>query len=326
MSPRSVSIHEVARLAGVSKSTVSRVFNQESGTSPEAIEKVMKACEALKYRPNVAARNLRSRNNDRLGVLVPPSLTNEFMYYLNSEKLEGAVSRAAELGLDLLVFVADPDGDQDLRKLAVEKGLSGILLFDYMGAEVLKRLVRYGIPYVQVNWCVKGHPAQCFIKTDLGEAVRQGFNHLYARGHRDIGLIHFEDAWMKDDVVQSSFLACLEAHGLPRDPGHLVELNTADLAPLLNPRHKAYLSFSYGTTQHLYAHCRQQGLRIPEDMALVCYEFFEFFDYLHPKLTGLQQQGRRMGRQAVDMLAARLRGEAVESILIPTELVVRDSS
>ena len=177
-----------------------------------------------------------------------------------------------------------------------------------------------------MNWYVKGHPAQCFVKTDLGEAVRQGFNHLYARGHRDIGLIHFEDAWMGDDVVQSSFQACLQAHGLPADPGHLVELGSADLAPLVNPRRRAYLSFSYGTTQHLYRYCRQQGLRIPEDMALVCYEFFEFYDFVHPRLTGLQQQGRRMGRQAVDMLAARLRGENVESVLIPTELVVRDSS
>lgn len=321
-----VSIIEVARLAGVSKSTVSRVFNQDAGTSPEAIGKVMKACEILKYRPNVAARNLRSRNNDRLGVLVPPGISNDFMYYLNSEKLEGAVTRASELGLDLLVFVADPEGDQDLRKLALEKGLSGILLFDYMGAGVLKRLTRYGIPHVQVNWYVKGHPDQCYVKTDLAEAVRQGFEHLYGRGHRDIGLIHFEDAWMKDPVVETAFQACLEAHGLPPDPGHLVELNTADLAPLLDPRRRAYLSFSYGTTQHLYAHCRQQGLRIPEDMALVCYEFFEFFDYLHPRLTGLQQQGHRMGRKAVDMIAARLRGEPVESVLIPTELVVRASS
>ena len=323
---RAVSIHEVARLAGVSKSTVSRVFNEAGGTSADAIQKVMKACETLKYRPNVAARNLRSRNNERLGVLVPPSLTRAFMYYLNAEKLEGAVARAGELGLDLLVFVADPEGGQDLRKLALEKGLSGILLFDYMGAEVLRRLVRYGIPHVQVNWCVQGHPGQCFVKTDLAGAVRQGFDHLFAQGHRDIGLIHFEDAWMKDKVVASSFLACLEAHGLPRDPGHLVALNSADVGPLVHPRRRAYLSFSYGTTLHLYTFCREHGLRIPEDMALVSYEFFEFFEHLHPRLTGLRQPGNLLGSTAVDMLAARMRGENVGNVLLPTELVVRASS
>ncbi len=322
----SVNIHEVARLAGVSKSTVSRVFNRAPGTSAAAIEKVMKACEQLQYRPNVAARDLRSKGNARLGILVPPSISDTFMYYLNSQKLEGAVTRAAELGLDVLVFVADPEGDQDLRQLVLEKGLSGILLFDYMGAEVLRRLSHYGIPYVQVNWTVKWHPAQCYVKTDLAEAVRQGFGHLYARGHRDIGLIHFEDAWMNEPVVERAFHACLKAHGLPPDKGHLVELNSPDIGPLVNPRRKAYLSFSYGTTQHLYAYCREQGLGIPEDMAFVCYEFFEFFDFVHPKLTGLQQKGHTMGSRAVDMLAARLSGEPVESVLIPTELVVRHSS
>lgn len=324
--PHRIGIVDVAALAGVSKSTASRVLRGEGAVSEDAAKRVREACERLKYRPNTSARDLRTPGNGRMGILVPRRLSNSFMYPLNAEKLEGAVARAGELDRDLMVFVYDPDSPKDLHGLVLEKGLAGVLLLDNVGAGALADLARFGIPYVQVNWYVHGYPGQLYVKTDLAEAVRLGFDHLYRKGYRDIGLIHWEDRLRQDDVASRTFQECLAAKGLPPDPGRLAPLQTDAVAPLLDPRRRAYLCLSYFISQQIYAHCRREGLRIPEDLALVSYECFEFYDFLHPRLTGIRQQGHRIGREAVDMLADRIAGRAVRSRLISPELLVRDSS
>jgi DNA-binding LacI/PurR family transcriptional regulator len=229
------------------------------------------------------------------------------------------------LDRDLLVFVYDPDSPKDLHNLVLEKGLSGVLLLDNVGAGALAHLNRFGIPYIQVNWYINGYPDQTFVKTDLAEAVRMGFDHLYRQGYRDIGLIHWEDVLRQDDVASKAFQACLAAKGLPPDPGRIAPLQTDAVATLLEPRHRAYLCLSYFISQHIYAHCQKEGLRIPEDLALVSYEFFEFYDFLKPRLTGIRQQGHLIGRVAVDMLVERMAGRSVRSRLIPPELLVRES-
>jgi len=319
------SIVDVAALAGVSKSTVSRVLSGQGPVGAETVQRVREACKTLKYRPNTSARDLRIPGDGRMGILVPRRISNSFMYQLNAEKLEGAVSRAGELDRDLMVFVYDPEAPKDLHNLVLEKGLSGVLLLDNIGVDALAHLNQFGIPYVQVNWYINGYANQLYVKTDLAEAVRMGFDHLYRRGYRDIGLIHWEDHLRQDEVASRAFQDCLAAKGLPQDPGRLAPLLTDAVAPLLKQRRRAYLCFSYFISQHIYTFCREEGLRIPEDLALVSYEFFEFYDFLQPRLTGLRQQGHLIGREAVDMLAECMAGRKVQNRLIPPELVVRAS-
>ena len=324
---KQASILDVAKRAGVSKYTVYRPLTDGRGVDELTRRKVLEAAHALRYRPNTSARDLRAAGNGRIGMLVPSSHANDFMYRLNGQKLEGAVAAAGALGYDVQMFVYDTSEVGRLDRVIMEKGLAGVLLLDYVEEDLLGCLVEYRIPAVQANWYVRQYEVpQLFVKTDLAEAVRLGMECLVANGYRRIGCHHAEEVRLGDTVVSSAFDAAVARHGLEPTSRQLVGKSVDDVLRFVEQgRFDAFLSFDYTVSMRLYAWCRERHLRIPEDLAVLSYEFFDFFDYVHPRLTGLRQEGERIGREAVEMLDARIRGEAVESRLVPPRLVLRDS-
>lgn len=319
----------MAKAAGVSKSTVSRVLNNSYGISEDAREKVLRAVEDLKYRPNVSARHLRSNINKQIGVLVPLGISQHFMYQMNSEKIQSIVKSAKDHGYDILMFVEDTSNYEVLCNIVMEKGLAGVLLLDAVPREVLQHLTDYEIPFVQVNWYIADYKNQLYVKTDLAKAVVMALDVLTSKGCTDIGLIQWEDRVMKESIIEGAFIEYVNNRGI----GSRCSVWNMDYREYENVEgffvksHKqAYISFSYQGSIHILDYCRRNNIKLPQDVKLISYEFFEFFDYLSPKLTGIKQNSKEMGRKAVEKLVRLIEGDKdIKSELITPEIIFRES-
>jgi DNA-binding LacI/PurR family transcriptional regulator len=324
---KKASILDVAKRAGVGKSTVSRALTGGLGVDSETLRKVLDAARELRYRPNTSARDLRSSGNGRIGILVPAAFVNGFMYQLNGQKIGGAVAAAGVLGYDVQMFIYNTEDLENLDRIIMEKGVAGVLLLDFVSDNLLGCLEEYRIPFVQVNWYVNGfRTPQLYAKTDIAEAMRLGFDCLVERGYRRIGCQHMEEISLCDTTCSDAFRTSAARHGLEKDCLQIVTQDEDEAIAFLEKHaFDAFLSFNYKVSMRILEHCRKRSIRIPEDLAVLSYEHFEYFDYLHPRLSGLRQMGEEIGHAAVEMLDARIRRQPVESRLISPTLILRDS-
>jgi len=328
---KKASIIEVAKKAGVSKSTVSRVLNDSYGVSKEAREKVLKAAHQLKYRTNVSARYLRNNSSNLIGILISRDYADEGIVHLvNSRKISGIVNKVSELGYDVLIFIEDIYDHKRLNEVIKEKGLSGIILLNDVPADILESFRAYDLPFVLVNWSAKGYEHQCYVRTDLAAATRMGLDILTQKGYRDIGVINWEDSIRNEKTIENEFINYMQSKGLKwQDSVWNTEFDPGRRAVeeyIHSSGKRAYLCFSYVSSIYILDYCRENGISIPGDIALLSYEFFPFFDYLYPKLSGLRQQAELMGEKAAEKLIQMLQGnETVKSELIPPEIVLRET-
>lgn len=328
---KKINICEIAKRAGVSKSTVSRVINNSPGTSETAKKKVSKVIEELKYRPNISARYLRKRTNNLIGILISADRANDGIVSLvNSRKINGIVKKVRDFDYDVLTFIEDVSDTIRLKDIIIEKGLSGILLLDQVPVAVLETLNSYSVPFVLVNWYDPGYEKQCFVRTDLIAATVSALEFLVIRGYRDIGVINWEDSRIKSPVIESAYNSFMKDNGL--DFNNSV-LNTTFSAPydeltqfIKKTQKRAYISFSYVTSMDILSFCRAESIRIPQDLALISYDYFDFYDYVNPKLTGIEQKSELMGEKATEKLIGLISGKAgIKNEFIKPNLIIRDS-
>lgn len=330
MPGKNISIIEVAKRAGLSKSTVSRVLNDSYGVSPDAREKVLQAMEELKYRPNIPARALRSNRSDLIGILVPQEVGDRgISHFINSRKISGVVNKVKEIGYDVLIFIEGVLDEDRLNHIIKEKGLKGVLLLDHVNSSVLDGFKRYGIPFVLVNWFCPGYEGQCYVKTDLAAAVTMSLELLVSKGYTGIGIINWEDRVMKEPAIESAFIRFMREKGLDYEESVLnTEMNNWDEVRnfIERDRKRAYISFSYYMSVNILEYCRENNISVPGELALISYEFLEFYDFTKPRLTGIEQQAELMGYLAAEKLVKLInREKGVSSQLVAPKLVIRDS-
>ena len=329
---KNINIFEVAKLAGVSKSTVSRALNNDYGISPEAKEKVLAAVEALKYRPNISARYLRKNTNNLLGILISSEYAEneDAIHPINSIKITGIIKKAKELDYDVIIFVEDISDHSRLNNIIKEKGIAGIILMDILHNDVLESFRNYNVPFVLVNWIAKGYKPQCYVKTDLAKATIMALDLLTSKGFGDIGVINWEDSFMQEKIIENSFIEYMKSKNLNYEgcifncDFSVSEKEVEEF--VASSKKRAYLSFSYSASMYIINYCSKNKILIPDELALISYEFFPFFDNLYPRLTGIKQQADKMGEKAVEKLVQKIKGvKNVRSELIEPEIIERDS-
>lgn len=325
------SINDVAAHAGVSAQTVSRVANGQNNVRPATRDRVLASMRELGYRPNSAARNLKSGRFRSIG-FVTFSLTT-----LGNERTLDAVTQASEAAgyTTTLLSIADPtQGDvAGAFGRLEEQAVDGIILV--MSAEVgsLDELtVAAGLPVVIVD--SDADLPYTIVDTDQEQGTRLALDHLLGLGHRDI--VHVSGPAKSFSATRraETYRRSLERAGLPV-PGVVVgDWSAASGLELgrhiLDVAHPPTAIFA-GNDQMalgvLHA-AHERGLRVPEDLSVVGFDDSDEALAFWPALTTVHQNFDEVGRKATTQLLALIDGEPVErqKILIPTRLVVRDST
>ncbi|NGN62366.1 LacI family transcriptional regulator [Streptomyces sp. A7024] len=300
-------IWEVARLAGVSHQTVSRFLREDPTVRPETARKVAAAVKELGYRPNQAARTMRTRRSNRLTLILPGNTER-----ISPELLRGAAAEAHEAGY--LLDVVSLEGDAEARAARLEallepEGTDGVLSFTSLGeGAAAQRSVPIVIDGVYDDEMrSRGAFADASRTADL-------IRHLADLGHRRFAHVAGPDEWpsaqgrravYEETVAELGLESCAIAagdwsmrSGWEAAKGVIAECGAT-----------AVFAASDQVAFGVIAGLQSMGIEVPRDISVCGWDDWEIGRYYRPTLTTVSVNRERQGRQAVRRLLAQLRGE-----------------
>jgi LacI family transcriptional regulator len=332
-----VTIHDVARHAGVSPMTVSRVINSGTRVREETREKVNSSIKALRYSPNLAARNLASAETVMVGILY----ANSTAAYL-SELLLGSLEQASLSGCQLVLEqVEDGETEKKAMQRISRGGIDGIILPAPLcdSQDVLKTVVEADIPAVLVT---SGRPAPGFSAVSINdfEAARAMTRHLLALGHKRIAFINGHPSHTASGQRFRGYLEGMNEAGLAVGPdqvaqGFFTYRSGLDAAERLldngwNPT--AIFASNDEMAAATIAVAHRKGLDVPGDIAVAGFDDTPLATMMWPELTTIHRPVADMARQAVRLLIEQVRAKRSGGTpkttleMLAFTLVSRDSS
>jgi LacI family transcriptional regulator len=336
---RGITIHDVARKAGVSPMTVSRVVNGEQNVRDTTREAVLAAVKDLKYAPNPAARSLAGAENPRIGLLY----SNPSSAYL-SEFLLGALDESSRKSAQLMLEkceVTAPGGERAAVRQLLEGGVAGVILPPPVceSQVILAELKKAGIPTVAVATGRFRTDASC-VRIDDFKAAYEMTLYLLGLGHRRIGFIKghpnqtassergrgFETALREADCHIET--PCMERGFFSYRSG----LDAAEKLLATRPRPTAIFACNDDMGAAVISVAHRRGLDVPRDLSVVGFDDTATATTVWPELTTVRQPIAHMAEVAIDLLIRKVRryrdGEGHASVdhLVAHELVIRQSA
>jgi LacI family transcriptional regulator len=334
---RAATSHDVARLAGVSRATVSLVLNQVPGATirPTTRDRVLEAARKLDYHINAAGRSLSRQRTGIIGLIVrrPHGLSSDAFL---PRVLEGIGSVIGPAGVRLLLEPLDPDHPVSYMSLVREGHVDGLIFSDARADDVsLGELRDDGVPIVLWGQLPKSNLP--FVDIDNAAAARIAVEHLVELGHRRIGCItnaHLGQERRAAGERLRGYRQALAEHGIAADDsliryGDYEEQSGFDamrsLLSVAQPPSAVFIASDEVALGALHA-TREIGVRVPQDVALVGFDDIPISRLVLPSLTTVRVPAREIGVVAATLLLATLKGERPESVILDTELIVRQSS
>lgn len=303
-------IFEVAQHAGVSHMTVSRYFNQPDKLSPATRVRVRKAVEALQFIPNASAQSL-AKGSTRLLALIVTNIANNFCTSVASGVEE--VVRAHGYTLILCNTEGAEESERVYLDMLISRRVDGLLLMPAPGSENhLDMLQQRKIPLVLVDLDVPGVDAD-FVYGDSFDGGLRLTRHLIAQGCRDIAFVGGQAGLSSLEQRLAGYRAAMAEAGLPERvylQRYDLESGRAITKGLLEKEHlpEGLVAASNHVAAGALMTLREQGLRVPEDIAIASFDDIELASLIDPFLTAVVQPAREMGRKATELLIERIEG------------------
>jgi LacI family transcriptional regulator len=305
-------IVDVARHAGVSAMTVSRVVNGETNVRDATRRRVTEAIRELGYSPNPAARSLASAQSLRIGLLY----SNPSAAYL-SEFLLGGLDQCSRSAIQLIVEKCDAeDAEQAAVDHMILSGVDGVILPPPLCDShlIVEGLAAAGIPTVVV---ATGHPpaSASAIRIDDRKAAETMTRHLIQIGHARIGFVRGHPNQTASGLRHEGYAAALAAAGLPLDPSLVVQgyftyhsgLEAADALLDLPVPPTAIFASNDDMAAAAVAVAHRRGLDVPHDLTVCGFDDTALATTLWPELTTIRQPVAEMSRRAVLLLLDAIR-------------------
>jgi DNA-binding LacI/PurR family transcriptional regulator len=330
-------IEDVARLAGVSRATASRVANNSPKVSPEARAAVQGAIIKLGYVPNRAARSLMTRRSDSIGVVLLEPPGSLFADPFFGRLLVGISDRLAARDIQLVLLLAQTAREEARVERYLEAGhVDGAILVGPHGSDPLpERLDLAGVPLV-LSGRQLGDGTFSLVDSDNRGGARMAVEHLLDRGRRSIATIHGTLDMSSGIDRLEGYRDALREAGLASDTGleaagnyHPVTAADAMRELLeLRPGLDAVFAASDSMAAAAMSVLQERGRRVPEDVAVVGFDDSPVALTTRPALSTVRQPIEAMGREMARLLLHLIDnpGVAPGQVVFATELVVRESS
>ena len=329
----SISMREIAKIAGVSSATVSRVINGSSLVTEETSERIRKIIQELNFVPNKSAIHLKNGKSQIYGIIIP-DLTNPFF----TETIKIFEELLVENEKELLVANTDFHAtrtQRSVRRMLLRRVDGVALLTSELEAAPLESLVQNRIPVVTTDH-YRTAPGMSDIVVDFPDGMAKIVSHLKSLGHRHLGFIGGTEGLVTSRVRRESFLDAVVKQGLASSEGWIVEGNfkidggSAAMASILA---QPELPTAIVTANDLTAigalrTAHESGLRIPEDLSITGCDDIAMSDIVFPPLTTLAISRKEYAYLLFEALRAGSEdlGQPGKQYKLATKLVVRRST
>lgn len=328
-----LTIKDIANMAGVSISTVSRAINNSGPVNEKTKNKILKIIEETQFSPNGLARGLRT-STKTIGLLIP-DITNLFFI----ELVKGIEHILDQKGYSALLFNTDWDSEKEIRYLNLmeERRVEGVIFMaTFLSYSTLQLLPEKDIRVVSIQNGVKGVDS---IFTKDGEGAFEATEHLINLGHKRIAFVGFKNitdcmnnrlsgyemALMKHGIeVDKAYQLFCQPHG---DYGYEIAQELFKLPQLPT----AVIAISDHMAAGIFRAFEERGIKVPDDVSVIGFDNTHLCQWLHPKLTTVAQPIFEMGKTAASLLLERIANgssddEVEREITLPTKLIVRGST
>ena len=329
-----VTIRDIARVAGVSVATVSRVMNDRPDVSPETRESVLRVARAHNFTTNRSARGLSVGRTGLIGFTLP---------WVDEHYFTGILAGATEAlhEQEQRVVLCPTHHEHDREVSLLERLMNGttdgaiVLLPEESPAE-LRALNEHGFPFVVADPRQPLDEGVPVVSAAHGSGARSATEHLIRLGHRRIGLITGFPGWTATEERIAGYKTALASAGLPLVSELVVEgefnaeAGYVAAARLLDrvDRPTAIFASNDNTAVGTMRAALERGMRIPEDLSIVGFDDTEVARNVWPRLTTVRQPLAELGRTAVSLLNRLIEGQRTEALRIElaTRLIVREST
>lgn len=332
---KTITINDVARIAGVSITTVSRILNNKPDVSPETRKKVLEAIAQLEYTPHAQAKNLAAGKSRSLAVLYPSD--SKGLSELEFEFFVGASTIAAKRGFLFNLFV-NPLSENALLNLYRGNQIDGIILMEiHLRDERVRLLQENNYPFVMIGHC-EDSEGLSYIDLDFETSMEISVEHLYKLGHRHIGLFSLSKA-LRDDgygpvvrSLQGYERACVRFGLTPLlfETANKLEDAYAATHRMLDehPELTAVVTLHADSSVGVVRAVQSRGMSIPQDFSLISIVADRIAKLISPPLTAITIPAYLMGERAAQMLIRMLQDREYEpeQELLKPHLVIRDST
>lgn len=334
------SLADIAKALGVSKTLVSMVLNgkgNDNGINEETQKRVWAKAKELDYKPNMMARSLRMGRSHTIGLIVA-DISNSF-YARMCRAVEDAASKK---GYHVLFGSSDENAakEKGLIQMLRDRQVDGLIILTTLSNnEDIQALQAENFPLVLIDRFVPDQDTP-FVTSDNYEGSVQVVDHLVKQGAKRIGQLTISPSHLTSITERTrGYKDALAKNGLPFDQALVREIPYDNIregirhkVPLLiNPPHSVDSLFVVNNNLAVATlECIQDlGLRIPEDVRVVCFDDIDLFKFCNPPITAIAQPIERMGECAVEVLLDKIDNGAdatvADKVFLETSLIVRRS-
>ena len=333
-----VTIKDVAALAGVSPSTVSRTCKNNPSISEETKERVRRAMAELGYEPNFQASNLASQNSRTIGIILPASAKEVYENSFYLEAIQG-ISHYCNGRQYMTTIVTGQDEAEILdavRSMSRSGKVDGfIILYSKKDDPVIDYLFNEGLLYILIGKATQYTNQTIYIDNDNLLAGREAAEYLYQLGHRRIAYLGSDSSLMFSADRKAGYQLALASHQLPVRPEYCVEVknvsenNEEAIRRLLmqKDRPTAILVSDDILAVSLERVCLENHLAIPEDLSIISFNNSLFARLTSPQLTSIDIGAGQLGSEAASQIINHIENPNLlaTKIIVPHHLIERDS-
>jgi LacI family transcriptional regulator len=329
-----MNLEQIAKLSGVSRSTVSRVINNDPNVSVATREKVMQVVKRVNYTPNAAARGLAAGRTHVLGLVIPTGVAALFTDPYFPILIQGVSSACNAREYSVMLWLAEPEYERrQIRQIMYSGLVDGVIVSSMLlNDSLVQALFEGDLPFMLVG----RHPTDkraSYVDADNIGGAREAVTHLLRLGRTRVATITGPQNMTAGVDRLTGYLAALRARGLVSDPSLIAEGDFTEasgyraMQQLLACQPDAIFAGSDIMAIGAMRALREAGLRVPEDVAVVGFDDVPQAARVEPPLTTVRQPIHRLGATTVDSLLDLISypDSTPRRIVLPTELVVRAS-
>jgi DNA-binding LacI/PurR family transcriptional regulator len=333
-----VTIKEVAKMAGVSPSTVSRVISDSPRISEETKKTVRLAMESLGYHPNAIARSLVSKATKTIGIVMPQSTESAFLNPFFPQALSGVSAAAHEQGYCILLSTGNDEAEQleSIESIVMGGRVDGvIIMYSAVDNIVLDTLKKMNIPIVVIGKPINAKDT-LFVDNDNVLAAFTVTEKLIKNGHTKIAIMSGSFKFVVSLDRLDGYMNALNKYKIPFKKEYISELsefakenayNMAKGLLELEERPTALVVtddvMAFGAMDAI----KEKGLKIPQDIEIMSFNNVPSAELTKPSLTSVDIDASLLGYEASKLIIEKIEGkDTKDKVIIPTKIIYRESS